>query len=289
MDKYFGSSEHKENAKKASNIGILKIKKQKEERIILYDKNPNRCKFCETIFTYENRNKKYCNSSCSAKDTNKLKKGIKHKLSESGYLNIINANKKRILNNNSYLIIEENNKKIVIKKPKICPCCGSDFITKKSKQKYCSKKCGAKNRIITDETKEKLRNKVKERIDKGTFSGWSNRNIISYPEKFFIEVLNNNNLIYEHNKPIKKKDLGYDENSNYFLDFYFEDKKIDLEIDGKQHKLKDRKESDKKRDELLINNGIKVYRIEWKSINNEKGKIYIEKEIKKFLDYYNSN
>lgn len=288
MNKYIGSEHHKNNARNAYEKGRIKLKELKDLRISEYNINPKYCKFCGKIFTYENRNKKYCNSSCSAKDTNKLKKGIKYKLSENGYLNIVNANKK-IKNVITYLVIEENDKKIVIKKTKICPCCSGEFIIKRPEQKYCSKKCGAKNRFFSDETKDKLRNKVKERIDNGTFSGWSNRNIISYPEQFFIEVLNNNNITYIHNKPIKKKDLGCNENSNYFLDFYFEDKKIDLEIDGKQHKLKERKESDKKRDELLIKNGIKVYRIEWKSINNENGKIYIEKEIKKFLDYYNSN
>jgi len=38
----------------------------------------------------------------------------------------------------------------------------------------------------------------------------------------------------------------------------------------------------------LENVGIKVYRIKWKTINNEKGKKYIKNEIKKFLDFYES-
>ena len=62
-----------------------------------------------------------------------------------------------------------------------------------------------------------------------------------------------------------------------------------MEIDGKQHKLKERKESDEIRDKLLIKSGIKVYRIEWKSINTEKGKEYIKNEIDKFLEFYNKN
>lgn len=65
--------------------------------------------------------------------------------------------------------------------------------------------------------------------------------------------------------------------------------KIDLEIDGKQHEYEERKTSDIKRDKLLINYGIKVYRIKWKSINSEKGKNYIKEEINKFLEFYNGN
>ena len=53
-----------------------------------------------------------------------------------------------------------------------------------------------------------------------------------------MDVLDNNSIKYEHNKPIRKSD-GI---NNYFLDFYIEvgDVKIDLEIDGKQHKYTDR-------------------------------------------------
>jgi very-short-patch-repair endonuclease len=83
--------------------------------------------------------------------------------------------------------------------------------------------------------------------------------------------------------------LGLNEPYNYFLDFYFHNKKIDLEIDGKQHEYKDRKISDKKRDEALIKNGIKVYRIKWKNINTENGKRYIQDEIQKFLEFYHNN
>ena len=93
---------------------------------------------------------------------------------------------------------------------------------------------------------------------------------------------------YIFNHPInKRKDLNIDESYNYFLDFYFTDKKLVLEIDGNQHKY--RKEHDDLRDERLLNVGIKTYRIKWKSINSEKGKEYIKKEIEKFLDYYNKN
>ena len=39
---------------------------------------------------------------------------------------------------------------------------------------------------------------MKERIKNGLHKGWQSRNIISYPEKFFIEVLKNNGLEKEY-------------------------------------------------------------------------------------------
>lgn len=99
-----------------------------------------------------------------------------------------------------------------------------------------------------------------------------------------MEVLDKNNVKYIHNHPVSKRDLGLDDNYNYFLDFYIEDKKIDLEIDGNQHKR--RKEHDEERDELLSKNGYIVYRIQWKSINSDNGKKYLKEEIDKFMEFY---
>ena len=75
-------------------------------------------------------------------------------------------------------------------------------------------------------------------------------------------------------------------NKSYFLDFYFPEKLIDLEIDGSQHNY--REDQDRERDTFLMNKDIKVYRIKWKNINNEEGQMYIKDEIEKFLKFYNS-
>ena len=72
---------------------------------------------------------------------------------------------------------------------------------------------------------------------------------------------------------------------NYFLDFYFPEFNLDLEIDGKQHEYPERKESDKLRDTALTSNGYKVYRVKWKSLNTKEGKIFIKEEIEKFLKF----
>ena len=38
-----------------------------------------------------------------------------------------------------------------------------------------------------------------EKVKNGTHKGWQSRNITSYPEKFFISVLKNNNLFDYNN------------------------------------------------------------------------------------------
>lgn len=182
----------------------------------------------------------------------------------------------------SISLLENTNRKNLNKELKYCKQCNIDITNKPKRNIFCSNKCRGKNGI-SDETKEKLSNKAKERIENGIHKGWVSRNIESYPEKFFKKVLENNNIRYELNKPISQKSLGLESQYSYFLDFYIEEGNIDLEIDGEQHKY--RQEHDKFRDEF-ISKQFNVYRIKWKSINTETGKKYIKEEINKFLEYY---
>lgn len=146
----------------------------------------------------------------------------------------------------------------------------------------CGKTIPSKQRI---ESGRKVQQKL---LAEGRHKGWQSRNIISYPEKFWMEVLKNNNINYSFNHVVNKKThLGLDDISNYFLDFLIGEK-LDLEIDGKQHKYPERAESDKVRDELLSKNGYIVYRIEWNEINSEEGKKLMKEKIDKFLEFYNN-
>ena len=165
-----------------------------------------------------------------------------------------------------------------------CPHCFVLFHQKKRNQKYCSRQCNRKH--CNEESKIKISLKAKERVANGTHSGWQTRNVRSYAEKFFETVLNNNKLTYSIEKVIKKKDLGINSDANYFLDFYFEDIKLDLEIDGKQHEYEDRIIADNERDNLLSKIGIQVYRIKWKNPNTEKNKEYMKEQINNFLLFY---
>lgn len=109
------------------------------------------------------------------------------------------------------------------------------------------------------------------------------RNITSYPENFWINVLNNNHIVFTREFKVKKR-CGY----YYFLDFFIEHNgyKIDLEIDGQQHKY--RKEHDIKRDEYLTSLNYIVYRIEWNTINTENGKLLMKEKIDNFLNWFNN-
>lgn len=54
---------------------------------------------------------------------------------------------------------------------------------------------------------------------------------------------------------------------NYILDFYISEKKIAIEIDGRQHQTRDSVASDKERDAFLQKQGIKVLRYSNRQIN----------------------
>jgi len=189
---------------------------------------------------------------------------------------------------------KEINKRVSIKLKKlpeiyekICPTCKDTFYTKNKKVKYCdTKKCYT--RVITQKTKQLLRQRALENVKNGTHIGWQSRKIRSYAELFFEDVLKNHNLFERCDVEFKipKRDLGINDHANYFVDFYFIDKKVALEIDGKQHKYPDRMKSDKIRDGLLKERlGITTYRIPWKNPNNDRNKEYIKSEIDKFLNF----
>ena len=171
---------------------------------------------------------------------------------------------------------EETRKKIAntLKRlpDKFCKDCNC-LLNRRNKSGYCNK-CVHKHRNYTEEQKEHFRQIQLEKVKNGTHKGWNSRNIKSYAEKFWERVLHNNKINY-----IREKTVG-----KYFLDFVIGD--IDLEIDGKQHRYKERHESDLKRDEFLRKQGYFVYRIAWNEINSEEGKQMMKDKIELFLDFY---
>jgi hypothetical protein len=237
-----------------------------------YYLSPKICLNCNKFIEYNKRRNKFCSNNCSATFNNK-NRIVSNEQKENTSLSLTSINKGGI--------------KILTEYKRICLFCENEFIVNRldndrlSKSKYCSDECSNKNMKINVSVSQL------DRVKKGIHKGWQSRKILSYPEEFFIKVLDNNNLKYETNFMIKKSDLGFNDTGNYFLDFYFADKNIDLEIDGKQHNYEDRQESDIIRDESLDKKGINVYRIKWKNINNLEGKSYIENEIKRFLNFYN--
>lgn len=153
-----------------------------------------------------------------------------------------------------------------------CKDCGNQLGFKNTSG-YCHS-CCPKHTNAKTEVREKHRQIQLQKVANGTHQGWKARNIKSYAEIFWETVLDNNNIVYEREKRVGK----------YFLDFVIG--KLDLEIDGKQHQYKDRKQSDNLRDEFLTKEGYFVYRIKWNEINSIEGKQMMKEKIELFLEFY---
>lgn len=227
----------------------------------------NTCENCGTKHEVKYGSGRFCSTKCSRGFSTKTKrKEINAKVS----------NKRK--GSGVELLIKVCQNPNCLKKYRIHP-------NKKDRSKFCSNLC--KYSVpYSEDSKKRISESIKKRVDLRIHKGWSSRKIISYPERFFIKVLKENNISFEFNYKIAKKDLGINDNNNYFLDFYFPDIRLDLEIDGKQHDYADRRISDNIRDSLLEKINIIVYRIKWKSINNDLGKDNIKKEIDSFLAFY---
>lgn len=120
----------------------------------------------------------------------------------------------------------------------------------------------------TEESKKILREKrlefMKNNPDK---TAWRLSNV-SYPEKLFIEYIEKNGL--------DKKYAIVREYSvfPYFIDFAFVNQMVAIEIDGSQHLLPERKESDNKKDELLNELGWVVIRVSEKEIKTNINDVF---------------
>jgi len=89
----------------------------------------------------------------------------------------------------------------------------------------------------------------------------------SWAEQFVIDFLNARGISFSRDHKINR----------FFADFAFIEKKVILEVDGKQHT--DRKEYDKNRDSIIENEGWKVFRINWKHRDFE----YMQSQIENFI------
>lgn len=235
--------------------------RHKEKELKQYLQNPKKCEYCGNIIPFKLRNNKCCSKQCAASlgnagrvQTNKTK----NKISEGLH---------------KYYGIKEISEKE-------CCVCHKKFIPKYtnkgklSKSKTCSEECHKQLKI------QNGYNAHESAVKNGTFKPWQSRKITSYAEQFWKTVLDNNNIKYQREFFFDKK---------YFLDFYIEvdNIKIDLEIDGKQHKYEDRKIHDIERDKYLENKDVIVYRIKWNDIKTEKGNKLMKEKIDGFVDFYN--
>jgi very-short-patch-repair endonuclease len=124
---------------------------------------------------------------------------------------------------------------------------------------------------------------IKQKVLDGTHNTWKTRNIRSYPELYVENYLLLHNIHFEKEKYIHKSTLKSNETSGFLLDFFFPDKKINLEIDGAQHLKTERIEHDIYRDKLLSDNGYIVIRIPWVNIKNPEKKKWFLNELDKVI------
>lgn len=172
-------------------------------------------------------------------------------------------------------VIIELEDRFITKYKCICCSCGREFLSLNPNVQHCSNKCTGSDPKV----REKRSNIFLEKVKNGTHQGWIKRNQTSYPERFWEKVLDNNSIEYKREEYIKE--------FRYFLDFLIEkdDLKIDLEIDGGQHKLPEHIEHDKLRDKRLTELGYIVYRVEWNDINKEEGSLEMKRKIDDFLNF----
>lgn len=279
--------------------------------------SPRYCLSCNSIIPYDAdtnptryKLRKFCCSSCAAKVNNKRehseaskikasKTALKRFYEEAELLHVKDltraarrAHTKSAKRNSKYY-----DESLVFRKDYVtCPYCDQRFSQLQSSHLKVHNKTfsdlytefGADYTVISETSaarKSAASKAVQQKlIDAGIHIGWQSRNKKSYAEKFWITVLENNSIDYTCEVPV------WHGSANYFLDFVIErnNKLIDLEIDGKQHKYADRLASDVARDSFLAEQGYLVYRIPWNDLNTEAGKEEMRKKIDNFLAFYNS-
>lgn len=154
----------------------------------------------------------------------------------------------------------------------VCIECSKKYEARKTVSKFCSRSCGAKHKLKDEKVKKKIsegrKAYIRKEVEKGTWIGWRTRRFEpSFPERYISRLLDEKNIFYEREYRVNR----------FFADFAFVDKKIDIEIDGKQHE--NRKAHDENRDRILREEGWKVYRIKWTFPNDDR----IRKELEKIL------
>lgn len=134
---------------------------------------------------------------------------------------------------------------------------------------------------VSEETKKKISESMKKAQKEGRAynigqSRWNN--VHSMPEKWLITVLKNNfnqieNIDYKTEMPFYR----------YALDFAWPEKRLCIEIDGKQHLYDEKQiERDIEKDRLLKEDGWKELRLKWGYVVAKK-----EEAIKLITDFLN--
>ncbi len=134
------------------------------------------------------------------------------------------------------------------------------------------------NKNRTEETFQKISASMKKAHAEGRAwnigkSRWNNEP--SYPENFFIQVIENE---FSDKNYIREYPMGI-----YSIDFAWVEKKLAIEIDGDQHtRFESYRERDLRKDKFLQDSGWKVLRIVWKEMFRDTKKYILLS--KNFID-----
>jgi very-short-patch-repair endonuclease len=232
-----GKLRNRKNRLAGGLVGSEIAKKNAQKIQDQYLKNPNKCEQCENSLKYNQRHNKFCSQSCSATFYNKRRKGVS--LDESIKQKISSSIRK----------FNKENPNPQYSKISFCQVCNS--IVRNKITKTCSPECKS---IL-------LSNNVLERIKRNKRSNYR-RDKKSYLEESFENWLSSINisLKYEteytiHNHITQKW---------YFVDFYFPEINLIVELDGKQHEKPIHKENDRQRDDYITKHlNIEVFRISY--------------------------
>lgn len=274
LDKYNALQKdfQQESVKANYNLYLLR-KENKEKQLQQWISEQHRCETCGKVMTEYYGSGRFCSRSCAntRKHSNETKKKISNSCKISKKVkNVVKTGQK---------FKRKSCKRKNKKTQKFCSICGKQ-ICYSNKSGYCINCIRTSNELI--DFRKRIAKNASMHVKNRKY--WEPRNQTSYAEKFFIEVLNNNNIKFEHDYKVT-----ISKHKRYYLDFYIKknNTKLDLEIDGKQHSYPDRAKHDLKRDKKLKELGYVIYRIDWNEINSDKGKELMKQKIDNFIDFYN--
>lgn len=222
---------------------------------------------------------KFCSSKCARGHSTYLKRSeINEKVSESLAGRPSHMKGKRVKS--------RNGRKTKIGEfrdgmgdTKVCLKCHKSFSFIVPKRKFCSRKCA----------QEGLADSIRLSIVNGTHKGWAPRTKLSFAEKYYKDQLDANGYTgkYIVNHPVSQIDLGMDRPYCYYIDFYFPESKLCVEIDGMQHMHAERIELDRTRDHYLKQSGYIIYRIPWNGIRSKPAIAKTEDDVFRLLELLN--
>lgn len=238
---------------------------------VLEKNNTKHCLNCGKILELKSQSK-FCSSSCAATYNNKIRG--KHTEETKNKISSALKDRYKLKRQNEDNILYKPDSKYIFHKC-VCCVCGKEFWSRHKKSVHCSRTCVSHDERIN----EVLRQAQYKAIENRTHVMFSEKQKISFPERYWMDVLDKANIKYKYNVYTLKR---------YFLDFLIEkgDLKIDLEIDGKQHLLDDRVKHDNERNMLLQQAGYIVYRVPWNSVNTHIGKERMKKKVNDFFSFY---